>query len=102
MLLTWESSVLEVLLPPSHKFPARAKAIALIVTMLLPPMALAGHRADPTAPAAAGTGPAGWAASKWGDPVTDAKAKDDKGKNKPSLDAGALASVTTAMGARAV
>jgi serine protease AprX len=41
-----------------------------------------------------------WAASKWGDPATDTTAKDAKGKNTPSRDAGALASVTTAIGAR--
>jgi serine protease AprX len=43
-----------------------------------------------------------WGARKWGDPGTDAKAKDSNGRNRPSQDAGAMASVTTAIGARAV
>ena len=43
-----------------------------------------------------------WTTAKWGDPRTDAKAKDSAGKNKPSQDAGSMATVTTAIGARAV
>ncbi|MCE0540324.1 S8 family serine peptidase [Kineosporia rhizophila] len=43
-----------------------------------------------------------WTTAKWGDPETDAKAKDVGGKNKPSQDAGSMATVTTAVGARAV
>ncbi len=43
-----------------------------------------------------------WATAKWGDPGTDAKAKDPAGKNKPSQDAGSMATITTAIGARAV
>jgi serine protease AprX len=43
-----------------------------------------------------------WTAAKWGDPATDAKAKDKQGKNAPSQDAGSLATVTTAIGARDV
>src|SRR4051794_7443637 len=45
---------------------------------------------------------AGWAAKTWGDPLTDANAKDTKGKNAPDLDAGSLATVTTVIGARQV
>jgi serine protease AprX len=41
----------------------------------------------------------GWASSKWGDPATDAKAKVE-GKNSPGQDAGSLATVATAIGAR--
>jgi serine protease AprX len=64
-----------------------------------------------TVGAATGTGPpasagsvAGddWGSSKWGDPVTDASAKDASGRNRPVQDAGSLASVTTAVGARAL
>jgi len=43
-----------------------------------------------------------WTTAKWGDPGTDAKAKDSAGQNKPSQDAGSMATVTTAIGARAV
>jgi len=43
---------------------------------------------------------AGWAAKTWGDPATDANAKDKKGKNAPDLDAGSLATVSTVIGAR--
>jgi len=61
---------------------------------------LQGGTSDPSAGSAGGG--AGWAASKWGDPLTDANAKDSNGRNKPALDAGSLATVTTSIGARNV
>jgi len=111
-------------LSPSRRHPARTKILVLFASVILPPTALIGAEAHSMAvmgPAAMGSpvvaaasgDPARpeairrssgirWGTSKWGDPATDAKAKNSNGKNKPSLDAGAMASVTTAMGARSV
>jgi serine protease AprX len=93
--------VLEVLLSLHRRQPART--LTLIAVAILTPTAVLGAAACP--PSLAGgsqTGDSGanWGAAKWGDPATDAKAKDAQGKNKPSQDAGSLASVTTAIGAR--
>ncbi|HST81567.1 MAG TPA: S8 family serine peptidase [Kineosporiaceae bacterium] len=77
-----------------------ARILTLIALTIAVPATAADTVTGP--PAATGDSGANWGAVKWGDPATDAKAKDAKGKNKPSQDAGSLASVTTAIGARAL
>lgn len=44
--------------------------------------------------------PPTWAAAKWGDSATDGNAKNSKGKNVASQDAGSLATIVTTTGAR--
>ncbi len=98
--------MLEVLLSPRH--PYFARILALVAVAMVTPTAAVDADAHPPGvtanPAGASANPAvagaKWGARKWGDPVTDAKAKDPNGENKPSQDAGSLASVATAIGAR--
>src|SRR4051794_11311590 len=46
------------------------------------------------------TAEVGWAAAKWGDAATDARAKNAKGKNVADRDAGSLATIGSGIGAR--
>jgi len=93
-----ESVVLRACPSLRHRqFAAGAAVLAFLAVSATCPPAVTG-----VPPGAGRVAGAGWGASKWGDPLTDATAKDSKGKNKPSLDAGSLASVTTAIGARAL
>jgi serine protease AprX len=86
---------------PRTEILALTGSVVLLTTALL--STADGASARPASEPAAETPAALQAtASRWGDPVTDAKAKDKDGKNTPSRDAGAMASVTTAIGARDV
>src|SRR5690348_13601733 len=85
----------------SHRRLLRAGLWLVLTALLLTTGPVSVEDAVPSAPVSPTAG-GGWAAEKWGDPLTDANAKDKKAKNAPDQDAGSLATVTTVIGARAL
>lgn len=83
------------ILPPSASFAAAAQGPASLRA--------ASIRAASTSPnPGSQSSRDSWSDSSWGDVEADKNAKDTTGRNVPAQDAGSLASVTTAIGARAV
>jgi serine protease AprX len=95
----------EPLLSPRYRHPVLATFLVPAVSMITALTAVVAGvcvTAEQNPVPARESPASAWGSSKWGDPATDAKAKDSNGRNKPDLDAGALATVTSAIGARAV
>ena len=73
--------------------------LGVAAAAVLPPRAAEPSPPTSTSTSATATATA-WTASKWGDSATDAKAKNSKGQNLASQDAGSLATIASTIGAR--